>query len=332
MHPDDREPTARHIQTVIDQGGSSFEAEYRVVDPSGGIRWLAARASVQRDAHGNAITMPGLVIDITQRKNLEQRLQETILDLKATQHELEKQAGALEEQVHERTASLEEMIGELEAFSYSVSHDMRAPLRAMQGFAQLLLVNNEAVLDARSVDHLRRINGAAARLDALIGDVLTYSRLLRSEIVLQPIDLDELARRVIATYPQLQANDVEIAIEGRLPAVQANEASLTQVISNLLTNAVKFVATGTAPRVRVWAEKIEGDVRLWIDDNGIGIDARDHERIWTIFTRLGRAKDYDGTGIGLAIVRKAVERMQGAIGVESALGQGSRFWFRLRAG
>jgi signal transduction histidine kinase len=113
--------------------------------------------------------------------------------------------------------------------------------------------------------------------------------------------------------------------------VRANEASLTQVVSNLLTNAVKFVPPGTAPRVRVRAERIESNVRLSIVDNGIGIDLRDHERIWTIFTRIGRAKDYDGTGIGLAIVRKAVERMQGTVGVESVLGAGSTFWFQLRA-
>ncbi|HZP61210.1 MAG TPA: ATP-binding protein, partial [Opitutaceae bacterium] len=139
-------------------------------------------------------------------------------------------------------------------------------------------------------------------------------------------------RRVIATYPQLQANGAEVAIEGPLPAVLANEASLTQVVSNLLTNAVKFVAPGTTAHVRVHADEIEGDVRLWIDDNGIGIDPRDHERIWKIFTRIRRAKDYEGTGIGLAIVRKAAERMNRTLGVESQLGQGSRFWLRLCKG
>jgi signal transduction histidine kinase len=209
---------------------------------------------------------------------------------------------------------------------------MRAPLRAMQGFAQLLLKTHEATLDARSLDQLRRINTSAARLDALIEDVLTYSRLLRSDLVLQPVSLEELVRRVIATYPQLQANGAEVSIDGTLPTVIANEASLTQIVSNLLTNAVKFVAPGTKARVSVHADGIEGDIRLWIDDHGIGIDPRDHERIWTIFTRIGGTKDYEGTGIGLAIVRKAAERMNGTVGVESQLGQGSRFWLRLRSG
>jgi signal transduction histidine kinase len=152
---------------------------------------------------------------------------------------------------------------------------------------------------------------------------------LRSEFVLEPVDLNELVRHVIATYPQLQANGAEFSIEGTLPKVLANESSLTQCISNLLSNAVKFVPPGATARVRIRGDNIERDGRLWIEDNGIGIDPVNHERIWTIFTRIGRAKDYEGTGIGLAIVRKAVERMKGSIGLESAVGQGSKFWLRL---
>jgi len=162
--------------------------------------------------------------------------------------------------------------------------------------------------------------------------VLTYSRLLRSEIVLHPVNLEDLVHLVIATYPQLQTNGAKIAIEGPLPNMLANEASMTQCISNLLSNAVKFVAPGVTARVKIHADKIEGDVRLWIEDNGIGIDPRNHERIWNIFTRIERANDYEGTGIGLAIVRKAVERMKGTMGVESARGQGSKFWIQLRQG
>jgi signal transduction histidine kinase len=253
-------------------------------------------------------------------------------DQKRAQKLLVEHSGELEGQVHARTGELRETVSELEAFSYSVSHDMRAPLRAMQGFAQLLLQKHEATLDARSVDQLRRIDASAARLDALIEDVLTYSRLLRSEIVLRPVDLDGLVRDVIDTYPHLQANGAEITTLGTLPVVIANEASLTQVVSNLLSNAVKFVTPGTPPRVRLHAEEVDNDIRLWVEDNGIGIDTRDHSRIWNIFTRIGRVKDYAGTGIGLAIARKAAERMGGTIGVESEPGHGSRFWLRLPKG
>ncbi|HUR57155.1 MAG TPA: chemotaxis protein CheB [Opitutaceae bacterium] len=315
LHPEDAIRT-REMSTVAWAAGESYTLEVRFREAATGTyRWFLKRSIVVNDAEGRLQKRIGICIDIEEQKR--------------AQYILAAHAGALEEQVQSRTGELRETIGELEAFSYSVSHDMRAPLRALQGFAQLLLQKNEATLDARSVDQLRRINLSAARLDALIGDVLTYSRLLRGEIELQPVRLDELIPRVIATYPQLTANGAEIAIEGDLPTVVANEASLTQVISNLLTNAVKFVAPGTVARVRIHAETIEADARVWIVDNGIGIDARDHERIWTIFTRIGRARDYDGTGIGLAIVRKAIERMHGTIGLESAPGEGSRFWLQL---
>ncbi|HVS53585.1 MAG TPA: chemotaxis protein CheB [Opitutaceae bacterium] len=318
VHPDDRERAEKisAAACAVDEG-YQLEARFREAR-SGAYHWFLKRSVPIRDEDGRLRKRIGICVDIDAQKR--------------AHYVLAAHAGALEEQVQARTGELRETIGELEAFSYSVSHDMRAPLRAMQGFAQLLLKNHEATLDARSIDHLRRINTSAARLDALIEDVLTYSRLLRSDIVLQPVSLDELVRRVVATYPQLQANGAEVAIEGTLPTVLANEASLTQVVSNLLTNAVKFVAPGAKAQVTIRAEEIEGDVRLWIEDQGIGIDPRDHERIWTIFTRIGRAKDYEGTGIGLAIARKAVERMNGAIGLESQLGQGSKFWLRLRKG
>ncbi len=318
IHPDDR-TRVREMSVASLQSGEGYVLEMRVREPAtGNYRWFLKRSIPVRDDAGHVQKRIGICIDIDDQKRAQKLLAE--------------HAGELEGQVQARTSELRETIGELEAFSYSVSHDMRAPLRAMQGFAQLLLKNHEATLDARSVDQLRRITTSAARLDALIEDVLTYSRLLRSEIVLQPVSLDELVRRVAATYPQLQANGAEVSIRGTLPTVRANEASLTQIVSNLLTNAVKFVAPGTTAQVRVHADEIEGDVRLWIDDNGIGIDPRDHERIWTIFTRIGRAKDYEGTGIGLAIARKAAERMNGTLGVESQLGQGSRFWLRLCKG
>lgn len=233
-----------------------------------------------------------------------------------------------EEAVHKANLELRETIAQLETFSYSVSHDLRAPLRAMQGYSELLLETVASQLDPSSVGYLQRISASAARMDTLIGEVLTYARLLRSEIRLMPIDLDDLVRQILDTYP-LKTNGAEINIHGKLPRVLASEASLTQCVSNLLANAVKFVAPGIKAHVQVRAEPEVEHHRLWIEDNGIGIAPEDHERIWGIFTRIGRAVDYDGNGIGLAIVRKGVERMNGRVGLESAVGQGSRFWLSL---
>jgi len=316
LHPDDRD-RAEQASAIGRAANEGYAIEVRFRNAtSGEYRWFLKRSVPVQDAGANPRKRIGICIDID--------------DLKRAQSILADHAGELEVQVQARTGELRETIGELEAFSYSVSHDMRAPLRAIQGFALLLLENNEASLDARSVDQLRRITTSAARMDALITDVLTYSLLLRSEIVLEPVNLDPLVRQIIATYPQLQANGAEIAIEGTLPTVVAHEASLTQVISNLLSNAVKFIAPGATARVRIHADEIEGDARLWIADNGIGIDPSNHARIWNIFTRIVRARDYEGTGIGLSIVRKAVDRMNGTIGLESLLGEGSTFWLRLR--
>jgi PAS domain S-box-containing protein len=261
--------------------------------------------------------------DITERKRAEQ-------ELMTAQNEISHHAVQLEETVTERTAQLCETIGELEAFSYSVSHDMRAPLRAMRGFADILMEKHSAQLDEEGIEYLKKIHDAAGRMDTLIQDVLTYTRVLRAEVKIEPVDLDALVRQVIGIYPQLQTGNVEIQIEGVLPKVQGGEASLAQCVSNLLTNAVKFVAPGTKPRVKIRAEAIGADIRLWVEDNGIGIVPKDQVRIFKMFERVGHASTYEGTGMGLAIVRKAVERMGGQMGVESEAGQGSKFWIQLK--
>lgn len=225
---------------------------------------------------------------------------------------------------------LRETVQELEAFSYSIAHDMRAPLRSMQGFAEILDSEHAGQLDEAGRDYLRRIGAAASRMDALILDILNYSKVGHGELALRAVDVERLVREIISTYPTLRAEQADILVEGPLPVVLANEAALTQIVSNLLGNAVKFVAPGVRPRVTVRGEAEDGVARLWFEDNGIGIPERLHPRLFRIFSRLQRREDYEGTGIGLAIVRKAAERMSGSVGLESSEGAGSRFWVRLR--
>ncbi len=262
--------------------------------------------------------------DITRRKLGEQ-------ELAVAKDKIDHHAVELEQTVAERTTQLREMIGELEAYSYSISHDMRAPLRAMRGFASLLLEGHSSQLDPEGKDYLKRIDDAAGRMDDLIQEMLTYTRLPRDEVKNEPVDLDSLVRQVIDTYPQLQEHNIEINIEGVLPTVLGAEASLAQCVSNLLVNAVKFVAPRTKPVVKVHAEMIAPDVRLWVEDNGIGIAAEDQVRIFKMFEQVDHTGVYEGNGMGLAIVRKAVERMGGKFGVESEIGRGSRFWIQLKA-
>lgn len=234
----------------------------------------------------------------------------------------------LERTVAERTAKLRETVGELEAFSYSIAHDMRAPLRALQGFGRFLSDEYSDKLGATGQLYLSRITSSADRMDQLIKDVLDYSKVVRGSFPMEPVDLKPLLLGIIDSYPSLHPEHATILFEGDFPEVFAHKASLTQCFSNLLGNAVKFVDPGVRPIVHVSAEVIGRFVRVFIKDNGIGIPADQHERIFAIFQR--GSPDYEGTGIGLAIVKKAVERMGGKVGVDSELGKGSTFWVELQ--
>lgn len=253
-----------------------------------------------------------------------------VLQVRRLQDELERSNQKLETLVQERTSKLQELVGELEHFSYSITHDMRAPLRAMQGFAEMLSQDEGAALDGERAEYLRRIRNAASRMDRLITDSLSYSKAVRQELRLTPVDPSKLLKDIVESYPHFQPPRAEVQMQPDLPAVLANEAGLAQCFSNLLNNAVKFVEPNRTPKVRIWADRpAKGVVRLWFEDNGIGIPAEMQPRIFGMFQRLNNA--YDGTGIGLALVRKVTERMGGKVGVQSTVGQGSSFFLELKS-
>jgi len=281
--------------------------------------------------------------------------------------QLQSYAAELEQRVIERTAALQEANTELEAFTYSVSHDLRAPLRAMQGFAQALLEDYPDRLDALGQDYAQRIVSAASRMDTLINELLAYSRLSRAELHLRPLSLTTAVEEALAQVEaEIQEKHALMRVEEPLLDVIGHRTTLVQVVANLLTNAIKFVAPGIQPQVRIWTEELpqaqehrstgareystyyllpsaelrskpttyhslapSNWVRLWIEDNGIGIAPQYQQRIFRVFERLHGVDSYPGTGIGLAIARKGVERMGGRVGVESQTGQGSRFWIEL---
>jgi len=216
---------------------------------------------------------------------------------------------------------------QLGAFSYSISHDMRAPLRAMQGFSKILMEDYGDTLGPEPKSILERIVSSADRLDHLIRDVLADSKLSREQNKIATFDLDKMVRKMVETFPNLREADIEIVPSSA--HVRGYEVALVQCISNLLGNALKFVPAGRVPCVKVWTEPTNGRLRLWVQDNGIGILLKDQERIFDIFSRMHSNEAYEGTGIGLNMVKKAVEKMGGRVGVESELGQGSRFWIEL---
>jgi PAS domain S-box-containing protein len=240
----------------------------------------------------------------------------------------------LEQRVRERTARLEEITRELDAFASTVAHDLRSPLRVMKAFSGLLVEDYAGRgLDPVGQEYARKIDRACDRMTGLVDDLLAYSRLARQDVPIHEVDLEGEVDEVIADMTdELRGADAGVTVNRPLPRVRANAGLLSQVLANLLSNAVKFRAPDRPPRVRIRAER-EGEdaVRLWVEDNGIGIDRRNFERIFKVFERLHSQDRYPGSGLGLAIARRSVERMGGSIGVESEAGQGSRFWIRLPA-
>ncbi|NJO42262.1 MAG: response regulator [Cyanobacteria bacterium CRU_2_1] len=244
--------------------------------------------------------------------------------------ELRRYTEQLEQLVFNRTHQLQDANEALEAFAYSISHDLREPLRGLQGFAEILLEDHAPQLNPDGQMYVTRILATSERMDALLEGLLTYSRLSRADLPLRPLNLSSMVRDVLSQLePQLQAQHAQVSVEEPLLPVIAHYPTMVQIITNLITNAIKFIDPNRNPQVRIRTEQRQGQVRLWIEDNGIGIAPEHHERIFRVFERLHGEEVYAGTGIGLAIVRKGIERLGGQVGVESILGQGSCFWIEL---
>jgi two-component system sensor histidine kinase/response regulator len=256
--------------------------------------------------------------------------------------DLQSRAESLEAAVRQRTQELEDLnlraeklrgtVAELEAFSYSLSHDMKGPLRAMQSYSKILEADFADKLPDEAKSMVRRIGSAANRLEKMVADVLAYSRMTLEPISKKAVEMEALIGGIIEHDSHLQPPEATIRIEGPLPSVIGHPASLVQCVSNLLYNAVKFVAPGVQPQVTIRAQEVEGSIRFWFEDNGIGIASGARLSIFEPFQRLHSEKQYEGTGLGLTIVRKAVEKMGGQFGVESEQGKGSRFWIQLAKG
>jgi len=241
-------------------------------------------------------------------------------------------AALLEQRVAERTAELEDANRELEAFSYSVSHDLRAPLRAVDGFSRILLEDHAAGLDGDARRYLDLVRSSTQQMGRLIDDLLAFSRISRQELVRHPIQPASLARQALEQLePERAGRSVEVEIE-ELPEAKGDPALVRQVYVNLLANALKFTRQRSPARIVVGSRTENGETVYFVRDNGVGFDMAYVGKLFGVFQRLHRSEEYEGTGVGLAIVQRIVHRHGGSAWAEGAVDQGATFSFTLLEG
>jgi PAS domain S-box-containing protein len=249
--------------------------------------------------------------------------------LAEAQAKLRNHARNLQHAVAERTRDLQAANEQLEAFVYSIAHDLRSPLRTVVGYSQVLQDDYAEQLEETPRNLLKRIHYSAEFMDKLLLDLLAFGRAARAQIDLGPVDVQKAwDAALFQCSSQIEQSQAFVEATQPLPMVIAHEATLGQCLANLLSNALKFVAAGVRPRIRFWAEDRSGVVRLCVEDNGLGVPPDQRVRIFRVFERLHGSR-FAGTGIGLSIVRKGAERMGGNVGLESLPGNGSRFWLEL---
>ncbi|WP_224240718.1 ATP-binding protein [Hyalangium gracile] len=275
-----------------------------------------------RDEHGHISGVLTFSVEVTEQVLARRKAESLAADLNQLNAELE-------HRVRERTAQLQEANRELESFSYSVSHDLRAPLRHITGFAQLLARRAGSKLDEASRGYLDTIISAAQQGGTLIDDLLSFSRMSRAELHKRPVDLRALMEEV---RHELEADASGRAVEwriGALPRVEADPALLRQVVRNLLSNALKYTRPRPRAVIEVGAQPEGEDVEVWVRDNGVGFEMQYVDKLFGVFQRLHTADEFEGTGIGLANVRRIISRHGGRTWAEGLPGQGATFHFSL---
>jgi PAS domain S-box-containing protein len=320
--PEDRAAFRRLNERVC--AGHKEWLEFDLIGLKGTRRRMETTAVPIANPLGGRRLHLAITRDITERKRAEADLRRAKDQMATTNEDLERR-------VQERTVLLRETMAQLEEFSYTVSHDLRTPLRAMLGYADLLAEKYGGRIEADGREYLNRLIQSGARMERLIRDILSYSQASRLNVRLQPVCLNALVADIVRQYPELDASRGDFSVSPTLPSVLGHEPSLGQAISNLLNNAVKFIHPGVKPNVEITADRTEGQVKLRIKDNGIGIKPDEQGRLFSMFERIPTQEKYEGNGIGLAIVRKAIERMGGQVGLESDGVHGSTFWILLPA-
>ena len=303
IHPDDRELVQISVDEAL-RDNKPYSIDHRIILPNGSIRIVHEQAEVNFDAAGKALKMVGTVQDITDRKKAEEELKATLKDLKRSNTELEQ-------------------------FAYVASHDLQEPLRMVASFTQLLQNRYQDKLDEDANDFINYAVDGATRMQNLISDLLIFSRVGTRGKPFKNTDMNAVLEGVITTFRQIIKETNVTLTHNPLPMIFADESQMIQLLQNLISNAIKFHKEEESPVVHISAKLQKNQWIFSVRDNGIGINSQYFDRIFIIFQRLHKKDEFDGTGIGLAICKKIIERHKGKIWVESELGKGSTFYFSI---
>ena len=317
VHPDDRATYDAHWHGHSEHAEAG-ESEFRIINKGGEVRWISHRCRPVFDQRGNWRGIRAGNRDITARREAENKITELNRDL--------------ERRVTERTEQLEAANKELEAFSYSVSHDLRSPLRAIDGFSHMLIEDYADKLDDEGKRLLEVVRSNAKRMNLLIDDILKFSRAGRLEFASSEIDMEKMARTVVEELqPSIAGSKLQVEIEA-IPPSTGDPAMMHQVFANLLSNAIKFSHTREAPKIHVGAT-VKGDETIYfVRDNGVGFDMQFADKMFVVFQRLHSMEEFEGTGVGLAIVKRIVNRHGGRVWAEGKINEGATLYFALPTG
>ena len=328
VHPEDRARVDRSFQESMTHR-SLLDIECRIIRQDGSDGWIWVRGHCAKGAGGKCHEMRGLVGDVTELRKSQETLRK-IEDSRRAAEELRMSNLLLEQRVHERTAKLEAVVKELDAFTYSVSHDLRAPLRAIQGFSRMMSEDYTELLGTEGGRMLKVIRDETQRMGNLIDDLLAFSRLGRAQIVPELIDMQALAQEV---FDELAAKSPERKLRydlHPLPPAIGTPSMVRQAWVNLLSNAIKFTQGRELGVIEIGTQQgADGVPIYYIKDNGVGFDMRHAGKLFGVFERLHVAEGFEGTGVGLSLVKRIVERHGGRIWAEAEVDRGATFYFTL---
>jgi len=283
-----------------------------------------------KNVAGKPVGFVKIIRDQTERKQSLEKIEELNGQLVQAHTQLENYTATLEEKIQERTKELNDRNAELQDFCYSIAHDVRAPLRSMQAMSQVVIEDYGTVLDPKGKEYLGRIVRAGEQLDQLTLDLLDYTRCSREEIQLTAISLERVIDDVIYGLGEsITQKNATVSVHRPLPLVKGQHAYAMQIFGNFISNALKFVLPTNKPHIEIWAEANAQRVRVYVKDNGIGVPPEHQTKIFLLFERLHPQGSFEGTGVGLAIARKAAQRMKGDVGIVPGVNEGSIFWLDL---